>query len=185
MTPNQELQLEQTQVVREPVCIDFMGPEVQPVLSTPALIMWLEMASRQAAGPLLQEDEETVGTAMDLKHLAPTPLGMKVTLKTRIVEVEGRRIRFQLEAFDEVEKIAEGWHERARVSVPPLRRLPGTQTPPRIVRRTCLKQKKKELSTKGQCAVKRRLLLAGANPAQQLSLRLVAARADHGGNDMV
>ena len=43
----------------------------------------------------------------------------------------------------------------------------------------------KELSTKGQCAVKRRLLLAGANPAQQLSLRLVAARADHGGNDMV
>jgi predicted thioesterase len=118
VTPNQELQLEQTLVVREPVCIDFMGPEVQPVLSTPALIMWLEMASRQAAGPLLQEDEETVGTAMDLKHLAPTPLGMKVTLKTRIVEVEGRRIRFQLEAFDEVEKIAEGWHERARVSVP-------------------------------------------------------------------
>ena len=45
-------------------------------------------------------------------------------------------------------------------------------------------EKEKELSTKGQCAVERRLLLAGANPAQQLSLRLVAARAGHGGNDM-
>ena len=116
--PEQDIRLEQTRVVTEPVCIDFMGPGVQPVLSTPSLIMWLEMASRQAAAPLLQQGEETVGTAMDLKHLAPTPLGMKVTLKTRIVEVAGRRIRFQLEAFDEVEKIAEGRHERARVSVP-------------------------------------------------------------------
>ena len=105
-------------MVTESVCIGFMGPGVQPVLSTPSLILWLEMASRKAAAPLLQQDEETVGTAMDLKHLAPTPLGMRVTLKTRIVEVAGRRIRFRLEAFDEVEKIAEGWHERARVSVP-------------------------------------------------------------------
>ncbi len=116
--PEQNIQLERTQVVTEPVCIDFMGPGVQPVLSTPSLIMWLEMASREAAAPLLGQDEETVGTAMDLKHLAPTPLGMKVTLKTRVVEVKGRRIRFQLEAFDEVEKIAEGRHERTRVSVP-------------------------------------------------------------------
>ena len=116
--PEQDIQLEQTRVVTEPVCIDFMGPGVRPVLSTPSLILWLEMASREAAVPLLGGDEETVGTAMDLKHLAPTPLGMKVTLKPRIVEVKGRRIRFQLEAFDEVEKIAEGWHERARVSVP-------------------------------------------------------------------
>ena len=73
--PEQEIRLEQTQVVTEPVCVGFMGPGVQPVLSTPSLIMWLEMASRQAAAPLLGQDEETVGTAMDLKHLAPTPLG--------------------------------------------------------------------------------------------------------------
>ena len=107
------------------------------MLSIPSLIMWLEMASRQAAAPLLQQDEETVGTVMDLKHLASTPLGMKVTLKARIVEVAGRRIRSQLEAFDEVEKIAEGWHERARVSSP-LCLLPGKETPPRTVRRTDL-----------------------------------------------
>ncbi len=118
LNPTEDHRLEQTQVVTEPVCIDFMGPEVLPVLSTPALIMWLEMASRQAAEPFLRDGEETVGTAMELKHLAPTPLGMKVRVKTRIVGVAGRRIRFQLEAFDEVEKIAEGWHERARVSVP-------------------------------------------------------------------
>ena len=116
--PEQNIQMQETRLVTRQVCIDFMGPGVRPVLSTPSLIMWLEMASRQAATPLLGRDEETVGTAMDLKHLAATPLGMNVTLKTRIVEVKGRRIRFQLEAFDEVEKIAEGWHERARVSVP-------------------------------------------------------------------
>lgn len=115
--PMQDYHLEQTQVVTEPVCIDFMGTDVLPVLSTPALILWLELASRQAAGSLLKDGEDTVGTAIDLKHLAPTPLGMKVTVKTRVVEVAGRRIRFQLEAFDELEKIAEGWHERARVSV--------------------------------------------------------------------
>lgn len=113
----QDHSFEQTHLVTKEVCINFMGPDVTPVISTPALIMWLEMASREASRQLLQPGEETVGTAMDMKHLAPTPLGMKVTVKSRITELEGRRIRFQIVAFDEVEKIAEGFHERARVSV--------------------------------------------------------------------
>ena len=66
---------------------------------------------------------------------------MKVTLKTRIVEVAGRRIRFELEAFDEVEKIAEGWHERARVSVPRFASYLESKTPPKAMRRTCLEHR--------------------------------------------
>ena len=103
--------------VTEEVTIKFMGSEVIPVLSTPALIMWLEMASREAAQPLLDSGEETVGINVQVKHLAPTPLGIKVRVKTKIVTVDGRRFCFTVEAFDEFGKIAEGSHERVRVLV--------------------------------------------------------------------
>ncbi len=113
-----EANFEQKQVVSLDVTIRFMGPGVTPVLSTPALIMWLELAAREAARPLLGPDEDTVGTAVDVKHLAATPLGMAVTVKARVVGVEGRLFRFEVEAFDQAEKIAEGTHQRARVNVP-------------------------------------------------------------------
>ena len=103
--------------VTEEVTIKFMGSEVIPVLSTPALIMWLEMASREAAQPLLDSGEETVGINVQVKHLAPTPLGIKVRVKTKIVTVDGRRFCFKVEAFDEFGKIAEGSHERVRILV--------------------------------------------------------------------
>ena len=103
--------------VTEEVTIKFMGSEVIPVLSTPALIMWLEMASREAAQPLLDSGEETVGINVQVKHLAPTPLGIKVRVKTKIVTVDGRRFCFKGEAFDEFGKIAEGSHERVRILV--------------------------------------------------------------------
>ncbi|MCH2693534.1 MAG: thioesterase family protein [Acidobacteriia bacterium] len=109
--------LQKDYLVTEEVTIKFMGPEVIPVLSTPALIMWLEMASREAAQPLLDSGEETVGINVQVKHLAPTPLGIKVRVKTKIVTVDGRRFCFTVEAFDEFGKIAEGSHERVRVLV--------------------------------------------------------------------
>ena len=107
----------QDHLVTKEVAIKFMGSEVTPVLSTPALIMWLEMASREAAQPLLDSGEDTVGTNVQIKHLGATPLGVKVRVKTQIVAVKGRRFFFQVEAFDEFEKIAEGSHERVRVLV--------------------------------------------------------------------
>ena len=109
--------LQKDYLVTEEVTIKFMGPEVIPVLSTPALIMWLEMASREAAQPLLDSGEETVGINVQVKHLAPTPLGIKVRVKTKIVTVDGRRFCFTVEAFDEFGKIAEGSHERVWVLV--------------------------------------------------------------------
>ena len=113
-----ETRFEQKYVVTQDVAISFMGPGVTPVLSTPALIMWLELAAREAVRPLLGLDEDTVGTAVDVKHLAATPLGMAVTVKAKWVGTEGRLFNFEVEAFDQAEKIAEGTHQRARVSIP-------------------------------------------------------------------
>ncbi|MFR6331785.1 MAG: thioesterase family protein [Eisenbergiella sp.] len=61
---------------------------------------------------LLEEGETTVGTALAIKHLAPTPVGMKVWCESRLVQADGRRMVFQAEVFDESGKIGEGEHER-------------------------------------------------------------------------
>jgi predicted thioesterase len=60
----------------------------------------------------LQPGEQSVGISMDLKHMAATPLGMEVRVKTEVTAVEGKKLTFRLEAYDEVEKIGEATHER-------------------------------------------------------------------------
>jgi fluoroacetyl-CoA thioesterase len=109
--------LEKSYVVTEQLAIHFMGPEVPPVLSTPALLMWLELTARENAGPLLGPGEDTLGVSVALKHLAATPVGMGVRVVSRLVEVEGRVYTFELEAFDAFDKIAEATHQRASVLV--------------------------------------------------------------------
>jgi predicted thioesterase len=108
---------EKEYAVTEEDAIHFMGPDVPPVLATPALLKWMEMTSRENAGPLLGPGEETVGVTASLKHLAATPVGMKVRVLSKLTGVDGRRFFFEIEAFDEVEKIGEAVHERARVNV--------------------------------------------------------------------
>lgn len=56
--------------------------------------------------------EQSLGTLVSFSHFAPTPPGMRITIKGEVTEVDGRRLRFRLEAWDEVEKISEGTHER-------------------------------------------------------------------------
>ncbi len=82
------------------------------VLSTPYLAASLEKAAHELCFPYLEEGTATVGTHLNLNHLAATPVGMKVTAKATVTEAEGRKIVFRLEAYDEVEKIAEGTHTR-------------------------------------------------------------------------
>ena len=108
---------EKEYAVTDQDAIHFMGPDAPPVLATPALLLWLEMTSRENAGPLLNPGEETVGLCVSLKHLAATPVGMRVRVISKLTKVEGRRYFFELEAFDELEKIAEAVHERASVNV--------------------------------------------------------------------
>ncbi len=87
------------------------------MLATPHLIWNLEMAARNAIKPLLDEGFDSVGTDVSVKHLAATPLGMSAVFRAEVQHVDGNRVRFRVEAFDEKEKIAEGTHERYVVNI--------------------------------------------------------------------
>ena len=82
------------------------------VLGTPYMVNLMELAAANAVIPELEAGQTTVGTVVDVKHLAATPIDMKVTAQATLVQVEGRRLVFNVEAYDEREKIGEGRHER-------------------------------------------------------------------------
>jgi predicted thioesterase len=88
-----------------------------PVLATPWLVWFLEHAALDAALPFLEPGEITVGTRIEIDHLAPTPLGAQVTCTARIIHSEGPMISYQLEAADGQETIARGFHKRRAVKV--------------------------------------------------------------------
>jgi fluoroacetyl-CoA thioesterase len=87
-------------------------PHLPDVFATPILAGLMERTSAELINLHLQPGEQSVGISMDLKHMAATPLGMEVRVKTEITSVEGRKLTFRLEAYDEVEKIGEATHER-------------------------------------------------------------------------
>ena len=82
------------------------------VLSTPAMMRLIELAAHAGAQPFLAPGQSTVGTRIELAHLAATPVGMRVRATVRLVEVDRRRLRFQAEVLDELEKVGEGWNDR-------------------------------------------------------------------------
>lgn len=87
-------------------------PNLPDVFATPFLGGLMERVSAELIDEHLQAGEQSVGISMNLKHLAATPLGMEVRIKTEISAVEGKKLTFRLEAFDEAEKIGEATHER-------------------------------------------------------------------------
>jgi predicted thioesterase len=95
----------------------FMGADGPRVLSTPHMIGRMELTSRDAVLPFLDAGFDTVGTHVDVYHLAAAPIGAVVTFTAEVAAVDGRRIRFRVEAWDETEKIGEGTHERAIINV--------------------------------------------------------------------
>ncbi len=98
-------------LVTTSIAVDFLGQEEARVLGTPYLIGLLEMTARNSVKPHLNEGSDTVGTEVSIKHLAATPLGMQVTFRSEVLAVDGRRIQFRVEAFDQKESIAERTHE--------------------------------------------------------------------------
>jgi len=115
--PEETRVLEKSYLVTEQEAINFMGPGVLPALSTPALLMWMELVSRENVSALLGAGEDTVGISVEMKHLAATPVGMRVRIVSRLVGVEGRIYTFDLEAFDAFDKIGEATHRRSSVPV--------------------------------------------------------------------
>ncbi len=89
-----------------------MGSGALEVLATPYMIALMEGTSQAAVQDYLEEGQGTVGTRIDVKHLAATPVGMEVTCVAEVTEVDRRRIVFSVKAYDEVELIGEGTHER-------------------------------------------------------------------------
>jgi predicted thioesterase len=82
------------------------------VLSTPEMVRLVEHCALEGVQPFLQPNQNTVGMRVDLRHLAGTPMGMKVTARCTLVEIDRRRLVFQAEVHDELEKVGEGTHER-------------------------------------------------------------------------
>jgi len=95
---------------------DAMGNTGVYVYATPWMIALLENACNGLLRPHLPEGGGSVGTMVEVRHLAATPVGLAVRARATVLEVNGRRVLFQVEAADAVEKIAEGRHERFVVS---------------------------------------------------------------------
>jgi len=88
---------------------DAMLPQV---LATPVMILFMENAALAAIRPYLDAGESAVGTAIDVRHLAATPVGHEVRAEAEVVKVEGKRIEFKVSARDETEEIGRGTHAR-------------------------------------------------------------------------
>ncbi len=88
------------------------GSGTLEVLATPKMIALMEMASYKSLEKYLENGQSSVGTYLDVKHVSATPVGMKVTARAEITLVDGRRVEFNVSAYDEKGLIGEGKHER-------------------------------------------------------------------------
>jgi len=104
-------------VVEQKHCIDFATDGMPEVLSTPNLVGLIERTARESLQPFLEANERTVGAELEIRHLAPTPKGMRVNITTRVIHTEGKAVSFQVEVKDEQELIARGIHTRAVIRV--------------------------------------------------------------------
>lgn len=102
-------------VVREEDLVSHLGEVPVDVLATPRLIQLLESAAVAAIKEFLSRDQLSLGTRFNVRHLAATPPGMKVTAHALLKERNRNRLTFLVNAYDEKEKVAEGEHERVLV----------------------------------------------------------------------
>jgi len=100
----------------------FKDAALPPVLATPVMIMTMENAALNALKPYLKPGESAVGTAVDIRHTAPTPVGARILAEAEVTRVDGRLIEFVVRARDDVEEIGTGTHERVIVDLARLAR---------------------------------------------------------------
>ena len=111
------LTLEHATIVTADLAVNFLGLESARILGTPFMIMLMEITSRNCVKPHLAEGFDTVGTLVNVRHLASTPIGARVRFTSELINISGKRVTFKVEAFNEKEKIGEGEHERAIIDV--------------------------------------------------------------------
>ena len=103
---------EQTIIVTEQQTAKYLGSGELAVFATPCMIALMENTAYKSVQPFLDPGQGTVGTLLNVKHLAATPVGMKVRCETRLIEIDRKRLVFEVKAFDACGLIGEGTHER-------------------------------------------------------------------------
>ena len=98
--------------VTEEMTAEKLGSGKLPVYATPNMITLIENTASASVEEYLEEGQGTVGTFVNVKHLAATPIGMSVTCETELTQVDRKRLVFETKVYDESELIGEGIHER-------------------------------------------------------------------------
>ena len=101
-----------TETVNENITAEKVGSGSLPVFATPMMVALMEKAACKALENSLDEGTTSVGTMVNIEHVAATPVGMEVTVTATVTAVDGRKICFSVEAFDEVGLIGKGTHDR-------------------------------------------------------------------------
>jgi fluoroacetyl-CoA thioesterase len=109
------LKAETTTTVDDALVVKHMGGD--GVLSTPSMIGLMERTAIHAVQAHLPEGHTTVGFEVNVKHFGATPKGQKVTVTAELLEVDGRKLRFKVEAHDQDKKVGDGTHRRAIIQV--------------------------------------------------------------------
>lgn len=99
-------------MVTEENTASAMGSGSLEVFATPAMVALMEECSWKLVQPYLEEGQGTVGTGLEIQHLSATPLGMEVTCQSTLTEVDGRKLTFEVEAYDAAGLIGKGTHQR-------------------------------------------------------------------------
>jgi fluoroacetyl-CoA thioesterase len=95
----------------------FKDAALPPVFATPMMVAAMENAALNAVRSYLEPDESAVGTGVNVRHVAATPVGHRVTAEAVVTKIDGRRIEFEVSARDEIEEIGNGTHERMVVDL--------------------------------------------------------------------
>lgn len=106
------MRFEKTITVTEALAARHLAEQGIGVFSTPELVRFVEVCALEGTRPYLQPGQDSVGIGVDLKHLAATPVGMRITARCTLVEIDRRRLSFTFEVHDELDKVGEGRHDR-------------------------------------------------------------------------
>ncbi len=111
------LNYEISTLVEKSLCTEHLGSKIGPVLSTPHLCGLFEDTCIMALSPILNEEQNSVGMEISVKHLAPTPIGLNIKVKVELIKYEHPFLTWKLYAEDNIQKIAEGTHIRALINI--------------------------------------------------------------------
>ena len=107
---------EKSIVVTDEVTASKVGSGLLPVYATPSMIALMEGTCAESVQPYLAEGEGTVGVAVDIKHIAATPVGMTVICESLLKEVNGKKLVFEVKVYDEKGLVGTGIHKRAIIN---------------------------------------------------------------------